>query len=289
MTFSIVGHDPEKGEWGVAVASKFPAVGAVVPWAAAGVGAVATQAAANVSFGPDGLAELAVGLRAEDVLNALLEGDEGREQRQVGMVDAAANVATFTGRECIEWAGGRTGEGYACQGNILAGRQVVDAMAEAFEGATGDLVDRLLAALLAGDDAGGDRRGKQSAALLVVRRAGGYDGRNDRYIDLRVDDHEEPVQELMRVFTVYDTTYLIRNDPLLPASPELVRDLQRRLLVTGDYAGEASGDFDQPTRDALAGFAGRINLEGKIRDDDQVYESVVRELRDITPEIPAEL
>ena len=176
MTFSIVAADPGAGDWGVAVASKFPCVGAVVPWAKAGVGAVATQSWANTSLGPEGLSLMAEGTRAEVALRRLLDRDEGREDRQVGFVDAAGRAATFTGSKCMEWAGGATGRGFAAQGNILVGEPVVTEMSRAFEKTEGDLCDRLLAALLAGDAAGGDRRGRQSAALLVVRERGGYEG-----------------------------------------------------------------------------------------------------------------
>ena len=287
MTFSIAAADPDAGDWGVAVASKFPCVGAVVPWAKAGVGAVATQSWANTSFGPDGLGLMANGVPAEEALHRLLEEDEGREDRQVGLVDAAGRAATFTGSKCMDWAGGATGRGFAAQGNILVGEDVVAEMARAFTAAEGDLCDRLLAALLAGDAAGGDRRGRQSSALLVVREGGGYEGRNDRYIDLRVDDHPDAPRELARIFEVWDTTMLIRNDPLLPTSPELVTDLQRRLAALGRYAGEPSGDYDDPTRKALAEWAGEYNLEGRLREDDQISNQLVVELRDVTPEIPA--
>jgi uncharacterized Ntn-hydrolase superfamily protein len=158
-------------------------------------------------------------------------------------------------------------------------------MASAFEGTEGDLVDRLLAALEAGDEAGGDRRGKQSAALLVVRAGGGYDGRSDRYVDLRVDDHPEPVRELRRVFGIYDREYLVRSDPLLPASPSLVEEVQRRLRSTGHYGGEAGGALDEATRRALADFAGEFNLEGRLRTDDLLSEALVREIRDVTPDV----
>ena len=286
MTFSIVGCDPERGDWGVAVASKFPAVGAVVPWARAGAGAVATQSFANVAYGPEGLELAASGLDAEEVVRRLTEPDADREQRQLGVVDASGRAATFTGGKCFDWAGGRTGPGFACQGNILVGPEVVDAMATAFGAADGELVDRLLAAVAAGDQAGGDRRGRQSAALLVVREGGGYGGVNDRYIDLRVDDHEQPVRELLRIFEVYDREYLIRNDPQLEPTPDLVADLQTRLARTGHYVGEATGELDDATRSALADFAGEYNLEAKVSwDDDLIYESIVRELRDITPEV----
>jgi uncharacterized Ntn-hydrolase superfamily protein len=287
MTFSIVGADPAAGDWGVAVASKFPCVGAVVPWAKAGVGAVATQSWANTSFGPDGLALVASGLPAQEALERLLEQDEGREDRQVGVVDTAGGVATVTGSKCMDWAGGVTGRGFAAQGNILVGEQVVADMSRAFVGTEGDLCDRLLAALLAGDGAGGDRRGRQSAALLVVREGGGYEGCTDRYIDLRVDDHPDAPRELTRVFDVYDTTVLVRNDPLLPATSELVADLQRRLAALGRYDGDPTGAYDTATREAVAGWAGEHNLEGRLRDDDQLSNQLVTELRDVTPEIPA--
>ena len=189
MTFSIVACDPATGDLGVAVASKFPAVGAVVPWARAGVGAVATQSWANTDFGPDGLRLMGGGLPAASALDAVLEPDDEREERQVGFVDANGGAASYTGANCMDWAGGTTGDAFAAQGNILVGDAVVAALAATFADTEGDLCDRLLAALLAGDAAGGDRRGKQSAALLVVRAGGGYEGRNDRYIDLRVDDH----------------------------------------------------------------------------------------------------
>jgi uncharacterized Ntn-hydrolase superfamily protein len=286
VTFSIVAADPVAGDWGVAVASRFPCVGAVVPWARAGVGAVATQSWANTALGPDGLGLMGEGVPADEALRRLLEGDEGREDRQVGFVDPAGRAATFTGSTCMGWAGGATGAGFAAQGNILVGEPVVAELARVFSETEGDLCDRLLPALLAGDAAGGDRRGRQSAALLVVREGGGYEGRNDRYIDLRVDDHPEAPRELARLFQVWDTTMLIRNDPLLPAGPELVSDLQRRLAVLGKYAGEPSGAYDDPTRKALVGWAGEHNLEGRLRDDDQISNLLVMEIRDVTPELP---
>jgi uncharacterized Ntn-hydrolase superfamily protein len=286
MTFSIVAADPGAGDWGVAVASRFPCVGAVVPWARAKVGAVATQAWANTSFGSEGLSLLADGVAADEAMRRLLDADDGREDRQLGLVDAQGVAATFTGERCMPWAGGVAGEGFAVQGNILVSEEVVGEATAAFTATRGDLCDRLLAALLAGDRAGGDRRGRQSAALLVVREGGGYEGRNDRYIDVRVDDHPEAPRELARVFHVWDTTMLVRHDPLLPATPELVADLQRRLAALGRYHGEVSGRLDEETRAALAAWAGEVNLEGRLRDDDQVSNQLVFELRDVTPEIP---
>lgn len=201
-TFSICGYDPEREEWGIAVASRVLAVGAVVPWAEAKVGAIATQSYANVTYGPRGLKTLAEGKSAQEVLDALVADDQGKAQRQAGIVDAKGNVATFTGDKCIPWAGGKTGKHFTCQGNILAGPEVVDEMAKAFESTKGNLAWKLMAALEAGDNAGGDKRGKQSAALLVVREKGGYARLNDRMIDLRVDDHKEPVAELARILSL---------------------------------------------------------------------------------------
>ncbi|MDC3412723.1 DUF1028 domain-containing protein [Aquibacillus sp. 3ASR75-11] len=199
-TFSIVGFDPETGELGVGVQSKFIAVGSVVPWAKAGVGAVATQAFGNPSYGPDGLQLLEEGKSPEEALQALLAHDSDREERQVGIIDAKGNAATFTGENCYDWAGGVTGKNYAVQGNILVNEETVTAMGRAFEENKGSLAERLLAALDAAQTAGGDSRGKQSAALYVVKEQGGYGGFNDRYIDLRVDDHPEPIDELARLY-----------------------------------------------------------------------------------------
>ena len=196
MTFSIVACDLKEKSWGVAVASKFPAVGAVVPWARADSGAVATQSFANTSFGPRGLQMMAQGLSAKKTLEALLKDDPDKEDRQVGLVDANGNAATFTGSVCFDWAGGVTGKGYAIQGNILSSAKVVPAMEKKFLATTGDLPTRLYAALLAGDRTGGDRRGRQSAAIYVAKPNGGYGGFIDRWMDYRVDDHEDPVPRL---------------------------------------------------------------------------------------------
>lgn len=286
MTFSIVALDPANGDLGVAVASKFPCVGAVVPWARAGVGAVATQSWANTDYGPDGLGLIGGGLPAAVALDAVLEPDGDREERQAGFVDAGGGSASFTGANCMSWAGGVTGDGFAAQGNILAGEQVVAELARAFGATDGDLCDRLLAALLAGDAAGGDRRGKQSAALLVVRAAGGYEGRNDRYIDLRVDDHPEAPAELARLFTVWDSTMLIRHDEPVEESRQVVLDLQRRLGALGILKSDPSGGMDAATTAALADWAGRSNLEGRLRDDGLLSSHLLFELRDVTPEVP---
>jgi len=248
MTFSIVGHSIDAADGGtvslgVAVASKFLAVGAAVPAGAADIGAIATQAFANLAYRPDGLRLLGEGRSAQETLDALTAADEGRDQRQAGVVDATGRSASFTGSGCHDWAGGRTGDGYAVQGNILTGPDVVEAMEKAWLGSEGRLADRLLTALAAGDLAGGDRRGRQSAALLVVRRAGGYGGTSDVEVDLRVDDHPDPVPELSRLLDLH-RLYFDRPDPdtLLPLEGELAAEVDLRLRSLGfetldDWAG----------------------------------------------------
>jgi uncharacterized Ntn-hydrolase superfamily protein len=201
-TFSIVARDPQTGDYGVAVQSRYFAVGAVVPHATADTGAIATQARGNLLYGPQGLALLDKDLSADEVIQRLLAPDELRDERQVGIVDRAGRAASYTGAKCLTWAGGRTGDGYAVQGNLLVGPQVVDAIATAFEVATGDFASRLVYALAAGQAAGGDARGRQSAALLVVRKNGGYLGLTDRYIDLHVEDHPTPIRELTRLLRI---------------------------------------------------------------------------------------
>jgi uncharacterized Ntn-hydrolase superfamily protein len=228
MTFSIVARSADGEAWGVAVASKFLGVGAVVPAAVAGVGAIATQADANVAFKGIALAHLDEGATAEVALERLLEDDEGRDHRQVGLVDLDGNAVTHTGEECLDWAGGVTGDGYAIQGNVLAGEDVVTAMQAAWDTSDDDapLARRLLAALTAGDDAGGDRRGRQSAAILVVRDGAGYGGLDDLEVDLRVDDHADPVTELARLLDLSDL-YLTasREEEKVAVTPELEREL----------------------------------------------------------------
>ncbi len=261
-TFSIVACDPDEHAWGVAVASKFPAVGAVVPWARAGAGAVATQSFANTSFGPRGLDLMASGLSAEEVLAKLLEDDEDREQRQVGLVDAQGQAATFTGSECFDWAGGLTGPGYAIQGNILAGELVIVAMQKAFVETKGLLPARLHAALLAGDRAGGDRRGRQSAAIYVVKPKGGYGGYTDRWIDYRVDDHEDPVPRLGELLELHELYFgESQKKDRIPLKGEPLRQLQEILIRLDYMEGKADGTYDELTKTALRAFTGNENFE----------------------------
>src|SRR6266542_2970250 len=201
-TFPLVAYDPRTEEWGVAVASKYLAVGAVVPFGKAGAGVLATQSAVNITYGPKGLELLGQGKSAEEVVKTLTDADEGKEYRQLGVVDAKGNVANFSGKSCNAWAGAKAGKHYSCQGNLLTGEKVIQEMAKAFKAAEGPLAWRLMAALEAGEKAGGDKRGKQSAAILVVRQGWGPNGKGDRYLDFRVDDHKEPVTELARLLAL---------------------------------------------------------------------------------------
>lgn len=280
-TFSIVARDPQNGDMGVAVASKFLAVGSVVPWAQAGAGAVATQASANVSFGPRGLAMLAEGRSAGETLHALLDGDPDREHRQVGLVDAHGRAAAHTGSQCFAWAGHIVGDGFSAQGNILAGAHVVDAIAAAFTHARGELAERLMAALQAGDEAGGDRRGRQSAALYVARAGGSYGGTLDRYIDLRVDDHSAPVPELARLLRLH-RFYLTppREADLLPIDGPLARELQTMLARAGYYHGPISGVYDETTQQALEQYGGVENLEERMISPSAIDPQVLQFMRE---------
>jgi len=276
-TFSIVGFDPETKDLGVAVASKFIAAGAIVPWAKANVGAIATQALANVSYGPRGLELLSKGYSARKVVEILVSEDPLRDERQVGIVDSKGEAAAFTGKKCFEYAGHIVGDGYAVQGNILAGPQVLEEMAKAFETTKGELVDKLLAALEAGDRAGGDRRGKQSAAILVVREKGGYGGYTDKYVDLRVDDHKEPVLELKRLFKIWELTLLIREKPNdIVSKDEVATEVQKALKVLGFYKDEITGIWDEVTEKAFTDWVMINNFENKLRKDRYIWGTVYR-------------
>jgi uncharacterized Ntn-hydrolase superfamily protein len=275
MTFSIVARDGDS--FGVAVASKFLAVGALVPWARPGAGAVATQAYANISYGPQGLELLGLGRSAEEVVQILTGADAEREQRQLGVVDAAGNAASFTGSECITWAGGTIGEGYTVQGNILAGPSVVGSMAEAYERTKGDLAARLVAALGAGDGVGGDRRGRQSAALLVVSPNGGYGGTTDIVADLRVDDHKNPMRELARLLEIHRMLFTKPSEEdLLPLKGALEKEVTAALVATGYVAKGASAE---DRRKALERFAGWENLEERIVEGPRIDRHVLEALR----------
>jgi uncharacterized Ntn-hydrolase superfamily protein len=281
MTFSIVARDPRTGELGIAVQSKFLAVGAVVPWAKAGVGAIATQSWANTTYGPGGLDLLASGLSAKETIARLTAGDEGRASRQVGIVAMQGEPATFTGDDCFPWAGGHVGEDYTCQGNILVSEETVLSMARTFEQTSGRLCDRLMAALAAGQAAGGDSRGQQSAALLVVREKGGYGGFNDRFIDLRVDDHPHPIEELQRILELHKL-YLFPPEPqdILSIDPTVAGELQELLNISGDYKGSVNGVYDSATQDAFRQFIGRENLEERWFEDARIDRVVLEFMRE---------
>jgi uncharacterized Ntn-hydrolase superfamily protein len=268
-TFSIVAYDPDQREWGIAVQSKFLAVGSAVPWARAGAGAVATQSWANTSYGPRGLKMMEEGLSAEEAVARLTEDDDDRALRQVGVVDANGGAAAFTGEECYDWAGHLVGQHYACQGNILVSEETVQAMASTFECAGGPLVDRLIDALQAGQDAGGDRRGRQSAAILVVKEQGGYGGFNDRYVDLRVDDHATPVKELARLLALRKL-YFGETDPdsLVQIDEDIAQEIQQLLRKSGYFRGPSTALYDEETKKALRDFVSTENLEERWRDDD---------------------
>ena len=273
-TYSIVACDLEAEQWGVSVQSKFLAVGSVVPWAEPHVGAIATQAYANPRYGPNGLALLREGLSAEQVVDRLTGEDEGRDHRQLGVVDGEGTAATYTGRECMDWAGGRTGTHYAAQGNILVSGETVDALAETFESSTGPLASRLIDCLAAAQEAGGDSRGQQSSALLVVQRDGGYAGLSDVVVELRVEDHERPIEELRRIYTLHDEIFGTTPRRMwVDVDDELAAELRERLATLG-YDGELS--------DAFTSWTGKENLEDRVDGLEQIDPVVLKALRSRT-------
>lgn len=274
-TYSIVACDLASGQWGVAVQSKFLAVGSVVPWAEPHVGAIATQSYANPRYGPDGLALLREGRTAEEVVDALTAADEGREERQVGVVDSAGRAATFTGTACHEWAGGRTGEGYAAQGNILVSGATVDALSATFESNSHlELGERLIECLAAAQAAGGDRRGQQSASLLVVEKDAGYAKLSDTIVDLRVDDHERPITELRRLHSLHEQLFgATPPEDWLDVDDELRGELLERLEKLG-YDGDLAKAFDA--------WAGTANLEERVQGVARVDPIVLEALRRAT-------
>jgi uncharacterized Ntn-hydrolase superfamily protein len=271
-TFSLAACDLERGEWGVAVASRFLAVGALCAWAEPEVGAIATQSWIKASFGPVGLGLLARGAAASEALEQLLADDDGREQRQVGIIDREGETASHTGAECLGWAGGRSGPGYSAQGNMLVSADTLAAMASAFEADSGSpLAERLVSALAAGQAAGGDRRGQQAAALLVMRRGGGYGGA-DVLADLRVDDHPEPVAELERLYGLHQLYFgSTPEERWIPTDAALEAELRDRLSRLGHRSGDLAADLDT--------WAGVENLEERVRGVERLDPVVLAELR----------
>jgi uncharacterized Ntn-hydrolase superfamily protein len=295
-TFSIVGIDPENGDVGVAVQSKFPNVRPIVPWAAAGVGALATQSFINVSYGAKGLALLRNGASAEEALRILIANDSGREVRQVGIVDMKGNSASWTGKECFDWAGGITGsnrggkgivvtgKGFAAQGNTLVGKETVEALARTFQETKGSLGDKLVAAIVAGGKAGGDRRGEQSAAVLVKRIGAGYDGTTDDLIDISIYDHAHPLLELERLYKLHKL-YYFRTDPknLIKIDATICKELQEIMSNKAYkgflfYDGAVNATFDAKTKKALQDFMGWENYDIRIRDDNQIDREVLDDI-----------
>ena len=271
-TYSIVACDAEAGQWGVAVQSKFLAVGSVVPWAEPHVGAIATQSYANPRYGPDGLALLREGKSAQEVIDALTAADDDRAQRQVGVVDANGGAASFTGDECHDWAGGRTGKCYAAQGNILVSAATVDALAVTFE-SNGhlELAQRLVECLAAAQAAGGDRRGQQSASLLIVEKDAGYAKLSDTVVDLRVDDHERPIAELRRLFALHQELFGVTpQEDWVEVDDALAAELRERLGVLGH-----DGELDR----AFADWAGAANLEERVDGVTRIDPIVLEALR----------
>jgi len=274
-TYSIVACDLEAQQWGVSVQSKFLSVGSVVPWAEPHVGAIATQAYANPRYGPNGLELLREGLSAQEVVDKLTTEDEGRDHRQLGVVDGEGNAATYTGAECMDWAGGRTGTHYAAQGNILVNPATVDAMAETFESSSGrPLAERLIDCLAAAQEAGGDSRGQQSSALLVVERDGGYARMSDVVVELRVEDHEHPIEELRRIYKLHDEIFgKTPRRMWLPVDDELAAELRERLTQLG-YDGELEESFTR--------WTGKENLEDRVDGVAEIDPVVLEALRSRT-------
>jgi uncharacterized Ntn-hydrolase superfamily protein len=274
-TYSIAACDLDAGQWGVAVQSKFLSVGSVVPWAEPGVGAIATQAYANPRYGPDGLELLREGLGAEEVVQRLVAADDGRDERQVGIVDGRGVSASWTGPRCPDWAGHRNGPSYAAQGNILVGAETVDALAETFESnAQLPLERRLIECLDAAQAAGGDRRGQQSASLLVVERDGGYAQLSDLLVDLRVDDHPRPIDELKRLYALHDRLFgSTPREEWLPLEGSLRDEVRQRLTVLG---------YEEELATALLDWAGVENLEERVDGGDAIDPIVLDSLREVS-------
>ncbi|MCK1996864.1 DUF1028 domain-containing protein [Psychrobacillus psychrodurans] len=278
MTFSIVGFDPHTKELGIAVASKFLCVGAVVPFAKAGVGAIATQSWANLNYGIDGLDMLQSGMSPEEVLKELVVNDEKSGARQVGIVDAVGRSVTFTGEDCFEWAGGHSGENFAIQGNILVNQETVDAMKSVFLQQDGPLEERLLAALYAGDIAGGDSRGKQSAALLVVKENGSYGEYTDRYIDLRVDDHTDPVKELGRLLKLHQLYFSgTAPEDIVSIDGVLADEIQNMLYENGFLDRDLTEKDD--LLDAIQSYHLIENFDERVQERGFIDKKVVEYMR----------
>lgn len=278
-TFSIVGFDPETEELGVAVQSKFLAAGAIVPYIKSGVGAIATQALANPAYGPDGIELLEKGHSPSEVIEILTEKDDGSDHRQLGIVDIKGRSANFTGSECLDWAGGLTGDNYAVQGNILVNKETVEEMASTFEETEERLADRLLKALQAGQAAGGDSRGQQAAAILIYKENGGYGGLTDKYIDLRVDDHPEPIEKLAELLDLFYLYFLESDVDHVELKGQQLIEVQELLVDFGLYDGPVDGEFNSDFEKALNNFYSRENFEERIPEGKTMPLDILEYLR----------
>lgn len=277
-TFSIAAADPETGEVGVAVQSKFLAVGAVVPWAKADVGAVATQSWANTAFGPEGLELLEKGLTPEEVIDKLVAADPGRSLRQISVINSEGEASAFTGDECYDWAGHKVGKHHSCQGNILVSEKTVSEMSRAFEESDGPLAERMLAAISAAQHAGGDSRGKQSAAVYVLQKGAGYGGYNDVKVDLRVDDHPEPIEELQRLYELHKM-YAAPTEDKLAIEGDVLEAVVEKLVDIGLLEPAAYNSYDAKVKEALKTFVLRENFDDHWSEDAFIDETVLDYLK----------
>lgn len=277
-TFSIVGADPATGEVGVAVQSKFLAVGAVVPWAKANVGAVATQSWANTAYGPEGLALLEQGMAPQEVIAQLVADDPGRNLRQVAVISAEGEAAAFTGEDCYDWAGHKIGKHHSAQGNILVSEETVSEMSKSFEHSEGTLAERLITALAAAQKAGGDSRGRQSAAVYVLQEGAGYGGYNDVKVDLRVDDHPEPIDELQRLYELHKI-FGAPSDSKIEIEGEVFEEVKAQLLKIGLLESAEHASYEGEVKEALKTFALRENFDDHWTEDSQIDETVLEYLR----------
>ena len=280
MTFSIVGFDKDNGDLGIAVHSKFPNVRATIPFAQAGVGAIATQSYCNTSFGPKGLDLLKNGASPQQAVDILIQNDPDKDYRQLGIIDAQGNSANYTGAKCFDYAGAYIGENFSVQGNVLAGEKVITEMANGFTQQQGLLTKKLMNALLHGQHAGGDRRGQQSAALLVVRKNAGYGGFDDLYVDISVYDNPQPIDELYRLYQIHRLTYFqSKKQNLVPVTTIIAKEIQDIMSQRGFYNGEIHGIFTQLTQQSLHDFMGWENYDARIRNDDLIDLEILEDIR----------
>ncbi|MFK5891593.1 MAG: DUF1028 domain-containing protein [Pseudomonadota bacterium] len=280
MTFSIIGFDKDNGDLGIAVHSKFPNVRATIPFAQAGIGAIATQSYCNTSFGPKGLDLLKNGATPQQTVDILIQNDPDKDYRQLGIIDAKGNSANYTGAKCFDFSGAFIGNNFSVQGNVLAGESVIKEMANGFMQQQGSLTKKLMNALLKGQNAGGDRRGQQSAALLVVRKNAGYGGFDDLYVDISVYDHIQPIKELYRLYQIHRLTYFSsKKENLVPVDNKLAVEIHDIMSQRGFYNGAIDGQFNDISRQSLHDFMGWENYDARIRNDDLIDLEILADIR----------